>query len=147
MTIAASKRGANLDRLDFYEIASRNPVALICGLMKKPAFKDLEAAVLDASYKLPRAGTRPPRVEYAGAVVSEPGATFKNPCRRTAVLADWRRFFVPLVDVPQDGDGTASGRGPARLLCWGRGGVNAASANYLRLGPGRRAWPRVAPRV
>ena len=32
---AASKRGADLDRLDFYEIASRNPGRLTCGWMKR----------------------------------------------------------------------------------------------------------------
>ena len=73
---AASKRGADLDRLDFYEIASRNPGRFDLRLdEEKPAvWSTLEAAVLDASYKLPRAGTRPPRVEYAGAVVSEQSA-------------------------------------------------------------------------
>ena len=106
---AASKRGANLDRLDFYEIASRNPGRFDLKLDEKPAvWNTLEEAVLDASYKLPRAGTRPPRVEYAGAVVSEPGATAQKlhadgPPSSVGLYT----VFVPLVDVPQDGDGTA----------------------------------------
>ena len=106
---AASKRGADLDRLDFYEIASRNPGRFDLRLDAKPAvWNTLEEAVLDASLKLPRAGTRPPRVEYAGAVVSEPGATAQKlhadgpPSSRGLYTV-----FVPLVDVPQDGDGTA----------------------------------------
>ena len=122
LVAAAAKRGANLDRLDFYEIASRNPGRFDLRLdEEKPAvWSTLEAAVLDASYKLPRAGTRPPRVEYAGAVVSEPGATAQKlhadgPPSSVGLYT----VFVPLVDVPQDGDGTAfwpgSHASPAKL--------------------------------
>ena len=107
---ASKRRGANLDRLDFYEIASRNPGRFDLRLddAKPAVWATLEAAVLDASYKLPRAGTRPPRVEYAGAVVSEPGATAQKlhadgPPSSVGLYT----VFVPLVDVPQDGDGTA----------------------------------------
>ena len=101
LVAAAAKRGANLDRLDFYEIASRNPGRFDLKLDEKPAvWNTLEEAVLDASYKLPRAGTRPPRVEYAGAVVSEPGATAQKlhadgPPSSQGLYT----VFVPLVDV------------------------------------------------
>ena len=119
---AASKRGADLDRLDFYEIASRNPGRFDLRLddARPAVWNTLEEAVLDASYKLPRAGTRPPRVEYAGAVVSEPGATAQKlhadgPPSSQGLYT----VFVPLVDVPQDGDGTAfwpgSHASPAKL--------------------------------
>ena len=122
LVAAAAKRGANLDRLDFYEIASRNPGRFDLRLddARPAVWNTLEEAVLDASYKLPRAGTRPPRVEYAGAVVSEPGATAQKlhadgPPSSQGLYT----VFVPLVDVPQDGDGTAfwpgSHASPAKL--------------------------------
>jgi len=106
---AASKRGSNLDRLDFYEIASRNPGRFDLRLHKKPAvWTTLEEAVLDAALKLPRAGSNLPRIEYAGAVVSEPGATAQKlhadgPPSSIGLYT----VFVPLVDVPENGDCTA----------------------------------------
>ena len=146
LVAAASKRGANLDRLDFYEIASRNPGRFDLKLDEKPAvWNTLEEAVLDASYKLPRAGTRPPRVEYAGAVVSEPGATAQKlhadvPPSSQGLYT----VFVPLVDVPQDGDGTAfwpgSHASPEKLRA-------AAAFNAARFGDLPPDFELVAPGV
>ena len=94
---------------------------------------------------LPRAGTRPPRVEYAGAVVSEPGATAqKLHADGPPSSAGLYTVFVPLVDVPKDGDGTAfwpgSHASPSCLRA-------AAAFNAARFGDLPPDFELVAPGV
>ena len=118
---AASKRGADLDRLDFYEIASRNPGSFDLRLDEKARGLEyirgggprrfLQAAARRHAPAARRVRRR--RRERAGRDRS------KTPCRRPAVLGRFYTVFVPLVDVPQDGDGTAfwpgSHASPAKL--------------------------------
>jgi len=110
---ARRKHGSDCD-LRFHEVASRQPHRFdvrACDEVEGPGWKELEAAVLEtATDVLPRlSSTKPPRITAAGCVISEPGCAPQHyhadgPHPDAAGLYN---CFVPLVDVPAEGDGTA----------------------------------------